>query len=102
MAEVESTVSAHPSGASLSLLVLSAAAGALFGSAYFVALRHSLSILAGRESLRRALLAMAYRLAAASLFFAFAVRLGAWPPIAAFLGFLAARQLAVRAARRAA
>ena len=53
-------------------------------------------------SASKSLLWMLARLAATALFFVFAVHFGAWPLVAAFLGFLAARQIAVRAARRAA
>jgi hypothetical protein len=49
--------------------------------------------------LRFVLLALA-RIAAAAVFFIFAVRWGAPALLAAFAGFLAARHLAIRAARR--
>ena len=84
------------------LAVLFAAGGLAFGWGYFAALRRGIDAYAARGSVLKSLLWMLARLAAAALFFAFAVRWGAWPLVAAFLGFLAARQIAVRAARRAA
>jgi hypothetical protein len=84
------------------LAALFAAGGLAFGWGYFAALRRGIDAHAARGSVFKSLLWMLARLAAAALFFAFAVRWGAWPLVAAFLGFLAARQIAVRAARRAA
>ena len=92
----------HSIGVDPGLAVLFAAGGLAFGWGYFAALRRGIDAYAARGSIFRSLLWMLARLAAAAIFFAFAVRWGAWPLVAAFLGFLAARQIAVRAARGAA
>lgn len=84
------------------LAALFAAGGLAFGWGYFAALRRGIEAYGARGAVLQSLLWMLARFAAAALFFAFAVRWGAWPLVAAFLGFLAARQIAVRAARRAA
>ncbi len=84
------------------LAALFAAAGLAFGWGYFAALRRGIDAYAVQGAVLQSLLWMLARLAAAALFFALAVRWGAWPLLAAFLGFLAARQIAVRTARRAA
>jgi len=76
--------------------------GLAFGWGYFTALRRGIDAYAAQGAVFRSLLWMLARLAAAAIFFAFAVRWGAWPLVAALLGFLAARQIAVRAARGAA
>jgi len=92
----------HSTGVDPGLAVLFGAGGLAFGWGYFAALRRGIDAYAAQGAVLRSLLWMLARLAAAALFFAFAVRWGAWPLVAAFLGFLAARQIAVRAARRAA
>ena len=84
------------------LAVLFAAVGLAFGWGYFAALRRAIDAYAAQGAVFKSLLWMLARLAAAALFFAFAARWGAWPLVTVFLGFLAARQIAVRAARRAA
>lgn len=76
------------------------AAGLVSGTAYFAALRRGVRIAIARGAwLRYAVLALA-RIAMAALFFAFAIRWSVFSLLAAFMGFLTARQLAVRAARR--
>jgi hypothetical protein len=95
-------VTMHSPGVEPWLAVLFAAGGLAFGWGYFAALRRGVDAYAARGAVLRSLLWMLARLAGAALFFAFAVRWGAWPLVAAFLGFFAARQIAVRAARRAA
>ena len=92
----------HSIGVDPWLAALFAAGGLAFGWGYFAALRRGIDASAAQGSVSKTLLWMFARLAAAALFFAFAVRWGAWLLVAAFLGFLAARQIAVRAARRAA
>ena len=82
--------------------LLFAAGGLAFGWGYFASLRRGIDAYAAEGAVSQSLLWMLGRLAAAGVFFAFAVRWGAWPLLAAFLGFLAARQIAVRAVRRAA
>ena len=92
----------HSIGVDPWLAALFAAGGLAFGWGYFAALRRGIDAYTAQGAAFKSLLWMLARLAAAALFFAFAVRCGAWPLVAAFLGFLAARQIAVRAARRAA
>ena len=88
-------------GADAWLAVLLAAGGLIFGWGYFAALRRGVVAYVAHNRGWRAVAWTLARLAAAVLFFGLAVRAGAWPVLAAFLGFLAARQIAVRAARRA-
>lgn len=79
---------------------LFAVAGLLLGAGYFTSLRRGVRLsLVSHAWLQYALCAMA-RLAAAALFFMFAVRWGVPALLGAFAGFLAARQLAVCSARR--
>jgi hypothetical protein len=92
----------HSIGVESGLAALFAAGGLAFGWGYFAALRRGIDAFAAQGAVFKSLLWMLARLAAAALFFVFAVRWGAWPLVAAFLGFLAARQIAVRVARRAA
>lgn len=80
---------------------LAAIAGLLFGLAYFAAMRRTVAIfVAGGGWARPGALTLA-RLAAAGCGFALAAWFGAAPLLAAMAGFLAARTLALRAARRA-
>jgi hypothetical protein len=88
-------------GADPWLALLFAAAGLALGWCYFATLRRSVAACTARGGLRRCVGWLLARLMGAALFFAFAVHWGAWPLLAAFLGFLGARQLALRAARRA-
>ena len=82
--------------------LLAAIAGLAFGWAYFAALRRTVEVyLAGRHRFVPALLTLA-RIAGAMVFLTVAVRFGALLLLAAFLGFLGARALALRAARRVA
>jgi hypothetical protein len=82
------------------ILVAMAVAGLGVGSLYFLALRRSIVLLAARrEWLGPAALTLG-RLAAMILFLAFAAKLGATSLLAAFCGFLAARAIALRHARR--
>lgn len=79
-----------------------AAAGLLLGAGYFASLRRGVRLsIVSHAWLQYVLRAMA-RIAAAALFFMFAVRWGVPALLAAFVGFLAARRLAVRSARRVA
>jgi hypothetical protein len=91
----------HATFASIAMLVLAtASAGAAFGLVYFAALDRTVVLLAaGRGWLGPAALTFG-RIAAATLFLALIARLGAAPLLAAFLGFLAARAVALCAARR--
>lgn len=88
-------------GAEAWLAVMLAAAGLVFGWGYFAALRRGITAYVGQDQPWRAVAWALVRLAAAVLFFGFAVCWGTWPLLAAFLGFLTARQIAVRTARRA-
>jgi NhaP-type Na+/H+ or K+/H+ antiporter len=84
----------------LPVLLAFAAGGIALGAAYFASLRRSLrQALARRAGWRYPLMALT-RIAATGLFFAVAVRFSPSALLAAFAGFLAARQLAVIAARR--
>jgi hypothetical protein len=79
-----------------------AVAGFGFGLGYFAALRRTVEFYgAGRASLVPIALTLG-RIAAAIVFFSLAARFGALPLLAAFLGFLLARSLALRAAWRTA
>lgn len=93
-------MSAHLAQSSPALALLFSAGGIALGWGYFAALRHGVKLYVTRGALLKGLYWMIARLAGAALFFAFAVRFGAWPLLGAFIGFLAARQLAVRDARR--
>jgi hypothetical protein len=96
------------------LAALFAAAGLVLGYGYFLSLRRTIDRQAIRGAWLRSLLWSLLRMAAAALFFVVLVRWGgaalgetarrwtAAPLLAAFAGFLVARQLAVRSARRAA
>lgn len=95
-------MTAHPPGAGPWPALLFAAMGLAFGRAYFAALRRGVAAYtaAGAERLWRSIGWLLARLAAAAMFFALTMAWGAWPLLAALLGFLAARQLALRAARK--
>ena len=72
-------------------------AGIAAGQAYFGAMRRSLAAFAAGSRMAPLLLTVG-RLASILLFLLLAVRLGAPPLLAAFIGFLIARAIAVRAA----
>jgi F1F0 ATPase subunit 2 len=77
------------------------AAGVVLGLLYFAALRWTVSLYgAGRSRVGPAILTLA-RLAGATVVLGLAARLGALPLLATFLGFLLARALSMRVARRA-
>jgi hypothetical protein len=79
-----------------------AAAGFGFGCGYFAALRRSVELYrAGGSRLIPIALTLG-RIAGAILFFGLAVRFGGLPLLAALLGFLLARMLALRAVRETA
>jgi len=79
-----------------------ALAGLGFGLAYFAALRRTVDLYVAGHSRFLATALTIGRLVAAVLFCGFAARFGALSLLVALLGFLAARSLALRAARRAA
>lgn len=91
----------QPSHADPQLLVLClcAAAGLVVGCGYFAALRRGVGLIVARGAAVWSVLWVLVRVGGAALFFALVVRWGAMPLLAAFLGFLAARHLAVRTAR---
>lgn len=92
---------AHDISASLRpAVLLLAIAGFVLGVTYFASLRRGVRLSIARHAWLPYILWALARIAAAALFFAFAVRWGVPALLAAFVGFLAARQLAVRAARR--
>jgi hypothetical protein len=74
--------------------VIMGPAGTAFGLAYFTAYR------ANNQSALAPVAFTLGRIAGAVIFLALAARLGAEPLIGAFLGFLVARAIAVRPARR--
>ncbi len=76
-----------------------AAAGLLLGCVQFAALRRTVELYRAGRYLAPSALTLS-RLAGAIVFFGLAARLGALPLLSAFLGFLLARRLALRAARR--
>jgi len=85
--------------AGIALTAAFLAAGLVVGSAYFAALRRTVDLYAAG---RRPLVVMALtliRIGGVIAFFGAAVRFGAVPLLAAFLGFLVARSLALRAVR---
>jgi hypothetical protein len=88
-------------GAAPWLPVVSAGAGVVFGWGYFAALRRAVALFTANHAALWSVLFLIGRVGAAALFFACIVRWGAAALLAAFLGFLAARHLAVRSARRA-
>lgn len=84
----------------LPAVMLLATAGFLAGLAYFASLRRGIQLSVARRSWSRYVLLAPARIGAAALFFTFALRWGAPALLAACAGFLAARALAVRSARR--
>lgn len=84
----------------LELTIAMAVAGFAAGLAYFASLRRTATLLAAGRGWPGALSLTLARFAAAALFLAFAASLGAISLLAAFGGFLLARAVAVRAARR--
>ena len=71
-------------------------AGCAFGLFYFTALRRTILVLAERRGWAVPLTLTLGRVAAAIVFLIFAARLGAVSLLAAFLGFLLARVVAIR------
>ena len=77
-----------------------AVAGLVFGLGYFASLRRTVDLYgSGHARLGPAALTLG-RIAGAMIFLILAARLGALPLLTAFLGFLLARGLALRALRR--
>jgi hypothetical protein len=92
-------------GGSLASTLLLASAMALAGLAlgllYFRALQRTVDRLAGDRGWAGAVGLTLARLAGAVILLTLAARLGAMPLLGAFLGFLMARMIALRQARRA-
>ncbi len=83
------------------LAAIMALAGLGVGVAYFAALKRGVTLFVTDHGWRAPLTLMLLRLGGVILFLVLAAKLGAVPLLAAFLGLLAARVLAVRAARKA-
>jgi len=85
-------------------LLLTAPAAALFGLVfgllYFDGVQRTATQIAARDGWWRPLGLTLLRLAGAVLLFGFMAQLGALPLLAAFLGFVAARIITLRAVRR--
>ena len=82
------------------LTLLMAFAGLAFGLVYFASLKRSVRVLVAGKDRLGALALTSGRIAAAVAFLYAAAKLGAAPLLAAFVGFLMARALALRAERR--
>ena len=92
---------AHEVGSGLRLAIpLLAVAGFALGVVYFASLRRGVHRAIARQAWLPCMAWGIVRIAAATLFFTFAVRWGLPALLAAFTGFLAARTLALRGARR--
>lgn len=81
-------------------VLLLAVAGFALGVAYFASLRRGVHLSIARHAWLPYMLRAFVRIAAAASFFTFAARWGLPALLAAFAGFLAARTLALRGARR--
>ena len=77
-----------------------AVSGLFFGLGYFIVLQRTAGLLAGGRGRLLPVALTSGRIAAAILFLGVAARFGVLPLLTAFLGFLLARALALRAARR--
>jgi hypothetical protein len=82
-------------------VVLWAIAGFVFGLGYLAALRHTVELFGSGGGWRGPVLLTLARLAGAGVFLGLAATFGAPSLLAAFAGFLAARAVAMRRARRA-
>ena len=83
------------------LTIAMAVAGLAFGWVYFASLKHSVALFVGGKGWLGPLALTLGRIGAAGAFLLVAAKLGAAPLLAAFIGFLMARALALRAERRA-
>ncbi len=77
-------------------------AGSLFGLLYFAALRRTAALVSEGRNWFGPLAFTLGRVGAAVVFFGIAAQVGAASLLTAFIGFLLARTIALRAARRAA
>lgn len=80
--------------------MLMAVAGVIFGFLYFASLKRSVTLFIGGKGWLSSLALTLGRMGAAAAFLIVAAKLGAAPLLAAFIGFLIARALALRAERR--
>jgi hypothetical protein len=90
---------------SINLITLAAtwaATGLMLGAAYFAAVRRTVELFAASGSRWMPVALTFARLIGATLFLAVAGQFGATPLLGAFLGFLVARAVALRRAKRAA
>ena len=94
-------MSVHALGSTPALTLAAALAGLAGGLVYFAALRRTVRLLASGKSWLGALALSLGRFGSAAIVLLFLARLGAAPLLAALLGFLAARAVALRAVRRA-
>ena len=85
----------------LELTLMMAFGGVVFGLLYFAALKRSITQYVGGKSWPAPLALTLGRIGAAAGFLFVAAKLGAVPLLAAFVGFLIARAMALRAERRA-
>jgi len=85
----------------LVLALIAALAGLAFGLVYFQALRRTVDLFAGGCGWLGPVGLTLARIAGAAVFLTFLARFGAIPLLAGFLGFLLARMIALRLARRA-
>jgi hypothetical protein len=90
------TLIAHPE-----LIVMMALAGLIFGLLYFATLKRSVALFVGGKGWFGSLALTLGRIGAAAAFLFVAAKLGASPLLAAFIGFLMARAVALRAEKRA-
>jgi hypothetical protein len=90
----------HETLVSTALALAMAFAGFAFGLVYFAVMRRTAALfVAGAGWLGPSALTLS-RIGAATIFFTFAVKLGATSLLAAFAGFLVARATALRAVRQ--
>jgi hypothetical protein len=90
----------HDTAAAAALAAILGLAGGIFGLVYFAALRRTTALLAAGAGWSGPLALTLARILGALAFLTLAARLGAVPLLAAFAGFLAARAITLRFARR--
>jgi hypothetical protein len=90
-----STLMTHPE-----LTLMMAFTGLLLGLIYFATLKRSVNLFVGGKGWFGPLALTLGRIGAAAAFLFVAAKLGAAPLLAAFIGFLIARVLALRAEKR--
>ena len=84
------------------LTIIMAVAGLVFGAVYFATLRRSVTQFVGGKGWLGPLALTLGRIGAAAAFLFVAAKLGAGPLLGAFIGFLMARAMALRAERKGA